>query len=143
MKDKKVNVNISVKEIENHNQPSTTQSLESNEEQLGKNKDVNVDVKVVKVDDYNQFVNKPSINGVVLVGNKTLEDFGIVDDKYYVHEQGIASNEWHIKHNLNKHPSVTIVDSAGNEVIGQVHYVDLNNVIITFTSQFSGKAYLN
>ena len=143
MKDKKVNVNISVKEIENHNKPSTTQSVESNEEQLGKNKDVNVDVKVVKVDDYNQFVNKPSINGVVLVGNKTLEDFGIVDDKYYVHEQGIASNEWHIKHNLNKHPSVTIVDSAGNEVIGQVHYVDLNNVIITFTSQFSGKAYLN
>ena len=143
MKDKKVNVNISVKEIENHNKPSTTQPVESNEEQLGKNKDVNVDVKVVKVDDYNQFVNKPSINGVVLIGNKTLEDFGIVDDKYYVHEQGIASNEWHIKHNLNKHPSVTIVDSAGNEVIGQVHYVDLNNVIITFTSQFSGKAYLN
>ena len=143
MKDKKVNVNISVKEIENHNQPSTTQPVESTEEQLGKNKDVNVNVKVVKVDDYNQFVNKPSINGVVLIGNKTLEDFGIVGDKYYVHEQGIASNEWHIKHNLNKHPSVTIVDSAGNEVIGQVHYVDLNNVIITFTSQFSGKAYLN
>ena len=143
MKDKKVNVNISVKEIENHNQPSTTKPVESTEEQLGKNKDVNVNVKVVKVDDYNQFVNKPSINGVVLIGNKTLEDFGIVADKYYVHEQGIASNEWHIKHNLNKHPSVTIVDSAGNEVIGQVHYVDLNNVIITFTSQFSGKAYLN
>lgn len=143
MKDKKVNVNISVKEIENHNQPTNTQPVESDEEQLGKNKDVNVNVKVVKVDDYNQLVNKPSINGVVLEGDKSLADLGIYNFNGYTFEQGIASDVWVIQHNLNKHPSVTIVDSAGNEVIGHVHYDDLNSVTIFFCSPFSGKAYLN
>ena len=146
MSDKKVNVNVSVKEITSQNQPTqqnTNQEVENTEEQLGKNKDVNVNVKVVKVDDYNQFVNKPSINGVVLEGDKSLSDLGIYNFNGYTYEQGISSDVWVIQHNLNKHPSVTVVDSAGNEVVGHVHYDDLNNVTITFTSPFSGKAYLN
>lgn len=146
MSDKKVNVNVSVKEITSQNQPAqqnTNQEVENTEEQLGKNKDVNVNVKVVKVDDYNQFVNKPSINGVVLEGDKSLADLGIYNFNGYTYEQGISSDVWVIQHNLNKHPSVTVVDSAGNEVVGHVHYDDLNNVTVTFTSPFSGKAYLN
>ena len=110
---------------------------------MKKDKSVNVNVKVKEIVDYNKQVNKPSINGVVLVGNKTLEELGIVNDKFYIHEQGLSSNVWYIEHNLGKHRSVTIVDSAGNEVVGHVHYDDLNHVTITFTSQFSGKAYLN
>ena len=69
---------------------------------MKKDKNVNVNVKVKEIVDYNKQVNKPSINGVVLIGNRTLEELGIVNDKYYVHEQGLASNEWHIEHNLNK-----------------------------------------
>jgi hypothetical protein len=38
---------------------------------------------------------------------------------------------------------VTVKDSAGSTVIGEVEYVDLNNITITFSGAFSGEAYLN
>lgn len=62
---------------------------------------------------------------------------------HYVHEQGIASNVWVINHNLNKKPSITIVDSADNVVEGAEKYIDKNTVEIRFNGAFKGKAYLN
>ena len=91
--------------------------------------------------DYNKLINKPSINGVELIGDLSLEDLNI--DQTYVHDQGYASKVWEINHNLKKHPSVTVVDSAGTVVIGDVQYVDENNVVCTFKGAFSGIAYLN
>lgn len=93
--------------------------------------------------DYNKLNNKPSINGVILVGNKTNKDLGIADDKHFLFVQSIASDIWEIKHDLNKYPSVTVVDSANSVVIGDVAYIDENNVRLTFSGAFSGKAYLN
>ena len=92
---------------------------------------------------YNDLANKPSINGVTLVGDKTSEELKIDGDKHYVYNQVVASNEWNIQHNLNKYPSVTIVDSAENVVVGDVVYIDKNNVRILFIGSFSGKVYLN
>ena len=67
----------------------------------------------------------------------------IVNDKNYVHNQIVASNFWEIQHNLDKYPSVSIIDSGNNLVVGEIKYIDSNNIIITFTSVFSGKAYFN
>lgn len=64
-------------------------------------------------------------------------------DRHYVHKQLSASREWLITHNLSKFPSVTVVDSAQTVVIGEVTYIDSNNLKITFSAEFSGKAYLN
>jgi len=50
---------------------------------------------------------------------------------------------WTITHNLNTYPSVTIVDSAGSQVVGDISYVSINQITITFTTTFAGKAYLN
>ena len=61
----------------------------------------------------------------------------------YIHEQGVASSEWVINHNLNKFPSVTVVDSADNEIIASVKYQSANTCIVTMSSPFKGKAYLN
>lgn len=61
----------------------------------------------------------------------------------YTHIQITPSSEWVIKHNLNKYPSISIVDSGGNIVIGDISYMDMNEARITFTTEFSGKAYLN
>jgi len=61
----------------------------------------------------------------------------------FIFTQGSPSNTWNITHTLNKFPSVSVVDSANNEVEGDVHFVDQNNITITFSSSFSGKAYLN
>lgn len=63
--------------------------------------------------------------------------------KTYVFEQAIASSTWEIEHNLNKFPSVTVVDSAGDIIMCNVNYVDKNNIRIDFSAEFGGKAYLN
>jgi hypothetical protein len=60
-----------------------------------------------------------------------------------VFTQGSPSATWVIAHNMNKYPSVTVVDSGGSVVIPSVLYTDLNNITITFGSATSGKAYLN
>lgn len=62
---------------------------------------------------------------------------------WYIHEQGVASAVWHIEHNLDRYPSVTIVDSAENVVVGYITYIDKNNVEVNFNGAFKGKAYLN
>lgn len=61
----------------------------------------------------------------------------------YIYEQGIASDTWNINHNLNKYPSVTIVDTSGTVVNCEVTYLDKNNCILTMNAPFKGKAYLN
>lgn len=60
----------------------------------------------------------------------------------YVHSQNSASSMWTIQHNLRKTPSVTIIDSGGNIVQGNVQHVSENLTLINFTSSFGGKAYL-
>jgi hypothetical protein len=61
----------------------------------------------------------------------------------YIHDQAIPANVWEVSHNLGKYPSVSIVDSAGNVVVGEVQYKTNNQIFIYFTSAFGGKAYLN
>ena len=61
----------------------------------------------------------------------------------YVHEQGVASDTWVINHNLNKYPSVTIVDTAGTQFQGCVEYINKNNCIVYINGATKGKAYLN
>ena len=61
----------------------------------------------------------------------------------YTHTQASASSTWTITHNLNCFPSVTVVDSAGSVVIGDVVYISANVVSVTFIAAFAGKAYLN
>ena len=64
-------------------------------------------------------------------------------DKHFTFTQTSAAATWNITHNLNKYPSVSIVDSANNLVIGDVKYTNTNQLTVTFNSAFSGKAYLN
>ena len=84
-------------------------------------------------------------DGAIYVNIETLAEklFSEVKDKYYEHRQNAVSKIWKINHNLNKKPSVTVVDSAGSEVIGEVIYIDDNNLELHFSAQFSGIAYLN
>ena len=64
-------------------------------------------------------------------------------DLNYVHYQNIPSEKWLINHNLGKYPSVSIVNSAGSVVIGDVDILDENNVEVSFSGSFSGRAYIN
>lgn len=61
----------------------------------------------------------------------------------YLHDQGIPLAQWIITHNLNKYPSVTVIDSSNREVEGAVEHLNLNELKISFNNPFSGKATLN
>lgn len=64
-------------------------------------------------------------------------------DKNFIFNQGTPSASWSITHNLNKHPSVTVKDTGGNQVEGHVNYVNLDNVVVSFNAAFTGEATLN
>jgi len=64
-------------------------------------------------------------------------------DKTFVFTQAVPSLVWSIQHNLGKFPSVSVVDTGNTTVISQIDYIDNNNLTITNSSQFAGKAYLN
>lgn len=68
---------------------------------------------------------------------------GIDGDKTYVHTQSSAASVWNVNHNLNKFPSVTVVDSGNSVVLGDIQYVDANNLNIFFSSAFGGKTWIN
>lgn len=61
----------------------------------------------------------------------------------YVHNQAVSSSTWVINHNLAFYPSVNVVDSGGNLVIGDVTYISENQLSISFSASFGGKAYLS
>jgi hypothetical protein len=68
---------------------------------------------------------------------------GVESDKNFVFTQGTASTTWNIQHNLNKFPSVSVVNNNNILMYGETTYVDTNNLTINFSAGFSGKAYLN
>ena len=64
-------------------------------------------------------------------------------DKHFVFDQFDPKSTWEITHNMNKFPSVYIVDTANSVVEGLVEYIDKNSLTVIFNFPFSGKAYLN
>ena len=64
-------------------------------------------------------------------------------DKTFVFTQGSPSATWVILHNMNKYPSIEVVDTGDSVVIPTVHYDNVNQMTATFGSATSGKAYLN
>jgi hypothetical protein len=61
----------------------------------------------------------------------------------YVHSQISSASTWTITHNLGYFPSVTVVDSSNNVVVGDVTYISDNVVTVSFNATFGGKAYLS
>ena len=61
----------------------------------------------------------------------------------FVFTQGTPATTWNIPHNLGKFPSITVIDTGDTVVTGEYTYIDNNNVTLTFSAAFAGKAYLN
>lgn len=68
---------------------------------------------------------------------------GSGSDVTYTHIQASAASVWTIAHGLGRHPSVTVVDSSGRSVYGDVNYTDSNTLVVSFSAAFAGNAYLN
>jgi hypothetical protein len=61
---------------------------------------------------------------------------------FYVHTQAQASAVWTINHNLGGQPTAVVLDSAGTQCEGTFSYPSANQMVITFSSAFTGTAYI-
>ena len=89
---------------------------------------------------YNALLNKPSINGVTLTGNKTLADLKLL----YEEEITTASNSWSIQHNLNTEWNslfINIIDNDNDIIYGDIDVANStkNLLIIKFDTPITGK----
>lgn len=83
----------------------------------------------------NQTVNEVSLSSQGPQGNS---------GGYYNHIQGTPSDVWTINHNMGYNPGgIIVLDSAGAVVEGSYEFPNVNRVIATFSSGFSGNAYLS
>tara|TARA_R100000935_G_scaffold49697_1_gene75173 strand:- start:621 stop:983 length:363 start_codon:yes stop_codon:yes gene_type:complete len=82
---------------------------------------------------------------------ESLSDIGL--DKAFIFTQGTPQTVWgnpltpegirYVRHGLNKFASVTVVSDSNQVMIGNVKYINANEVQLTFSAAFSGKAYFN
>lgn len=62
----------------------------------------------------------------------------------YTHVQSSPSASWTVAHGMNSYPGgITVFDSSGRVVEGDITYVDVNTVQLDFTTAFSGTARLS
>lgn len=84
-----------------------------------------------------------NIVGSDLIGVDRENQTVTITSKTFVYEQGVASDTWDIQHNLNKRPSIHLVDSSGREFEAEKDYINDNEVVIHLDSATTGMAYLN
>ena len=75
--------------------------------------------------------------------NATFKSISSFNSKQFDFTQGVPSALWTIQHNLDKFPSVTVVNESKEVMIGNIKYIDKDTITITFSAPFSGYAYLN
>jgi len=120
---------------------------------LFKNKDKDI-YGIFDVTSIIEDINNPGYYDISLTfvsgnGNLELDEYYSLSllagekDKHYTHNQNNAASTWNVTHNLNKHPSVSVVLSTGQQGIADVQYIDKNELTITLLAAQSGKAYLN
>ena len=93
-------------------------------------------------------LNLTNLFGNGVLENKAVYDFAVFTlssqgAPTFVFTQGVPATVWNIQHNLGKFPSITVIDNADTVVTGEYTYIDNNNVTLTFSAGFAGKAYLN
>lgn len=70
------------------------------------------------------------VDPVILADKNHVVDFSVTDEVI-------------VNHNLNKYPAVQVMDSAGDQVEGEVYYVNTSQLIVSFNSPFSGRVTCN
>jgi hypothetical protein len=93
-------------------------------------------------------LNLTNIGGNGVLENKAVYDFAVftLSSQHaptFVFNQNTPATVWNIQHNLGKFPSITVIDTGDTVVTGEYTYIDNNNVTLTFSAGFAGKAYLN
>ena len=89
----------------------------------------------------------PGVNGVSITGPTGATGAQGPGGNLYdtqIHHQIVPAASWPITHAWpGGYPSVTIIDSAGNIIVGEVTYLTSTTLVVNFSSPFAGKAFLN
>ena len=90
--------------------------------------------------------------GTVTTGNPAANITGIAPNQVlnlvlpttgrHIHTQATPSTTWTINHALGGYPTVSVVDSAKTVVYGETTYISTSQIVVNFSSAFSGSAYL-
>lgn len=111
------------------------------------NNNINASFAIIQKDSHPSLIDrdKPNQHPISAITNLEARLTALENqDKNFVFEQAIASDTWVIEHNLNKYPSVSVVDSAGTmQIPDDIKYDSENQITVTFISAFAGKAILN
>jgi hypothetical protein len=106
------------------------------------------DITINSGESINVSVSQPTLQNTIVIPRPTtsVSVNGVTGgggDAHYAHTQSTPEAVWEVTHNLGKKPSVIVVDSADTVVMGEIEYINLNSVRLTFVGAFSGKAYFN
>lgn len=61
----------------------------------------------------------------------------------FVFNKLTPDSEWEIRHDLDMHPNVTVIDSSGAVSFAHIEYLSPNRITLTFSSSVAGVAYLS
>ena len=61
----------------------------------------------------------------------------------YEYTKTTPGTTWEITHNLGFYPNVVVQDSGGTIYEGEISYLTVNSLVLTFSTPISGKAYLS
>ena len=64
-------------------------------------------------------------------------------NNYFVYQTDQPMSNWDINHGLNKYPNINLVDNTNSAIMGDIHYVDLNHIVVSFTEPICGRAFLS
>ena len=65
------------------------------------------------------------------------------NDKSVSFEQSAPATVWVVLHELDKYPSVTVIDSDGELTLCEIEYTNENTVTLRFSEPTAGTVYLN
>lgn len=72
----------------------------------------------------------------------TLDDGTSIQVAYH-HTQGLSSDTWEVEHNLGFYPNITVMDSAGSLVEGELQHLSKYRLRVTYSAPISGQAFLS
>lgn len=90
----------------------------------------------------NQVIVDDAVVNTVVYSDK-INNLTFLNKPGYIHDQLSPSDTWVVPHNLSFLPNVSVVNSSGELVHGEVRYTSPNVITIYFTSAFTGKVYLS
>jgi hypothetical protein len=68
---------------------------------------------------------------------------GAAGGSVYTHDQSSPAGSWIVTHNLGRVAFITVVDSAGREVLADIDQSDPNTASIVFATPTSGRAVVS